>query len=296
MANNSILPFANIDTGTNLLSDAAYAALSDRTNGVQPGVASSRLQNKTLRQVATMAAGLAQFAADRQNTDVTDGLTPAQVASILSAAFTGRLLRQRLFGSSQTPTYLAATRMIRVRLMGGGCAGGGAPATPAGQISGGTGGGAGCYVEALISSGFINQPLIIGSGGAGQAGANGSQGGTSTFMGLVAGGGSGGVSYGPTGAPFTAGGSNVTTVSGGDLNVQGQAGGVLFLITGTQGLSGEGGHCLWGTGGGSVNASVNGTSGSGFGAGGGGALNYGSEAAKSGGPGRQGACIIEEFE
>lgn len=83
---NQILPFASTDTTTNLLTQAEYSSDSQRPIGNQPGTARSKLVNKVLRQTSTISAGLAQFLADMQNTDVTDALTPAQLAAIIDAA------------------------------------------------------------------------------------------------------------------------------------------------------------------------------------------------------------------
>lgn len=91
MAENQILPFAVQDTGTNLLTQAEYAADAQRLAGHQPGVARSKLENKALRQVSTMAAGLAQFIADGQSEDVTDSKTPAGIAALLSSALSSEL-------------------------------------------------------------------------------------------------------------------------------------------------------------------------------------------------------------
>lgn len=84
MATNEILPFGA--AATNELSQADYAADSQRANGHQPGFARSELINKTLHQTSTVAAGVAQFIADRQGTGVTDTLLPSQVASMFAAA------------------------------------------------------------------------------------------------------------------------------------------------------------------------------------------------------------------
>lgn len=86
MATNEILPFASTNTGTNLLTQAEYSADSQRVIGHQPGIARSKLENKVLRQASTIAAGLAEFIADWQANNVTDGLTPQQVADYLLAA------------------------------------------------------------------------------------------------------------------------------------------------------------------------------------------------------------------
>jgi len=86
VAANQILQIASSDTGTNLLTQAEYAADAQRPTGNLPGVARSKLVNKALRQTSLMAAGVAQFIADKQPNDVVDTATPAQIASWLEEA------------------------------------------------------------------------------------------------------------------------------------------------------------------------------------------------------------------
>lgn len=86
MATNEILRFAETNTGTNLLTQAEYAADAQRLIGHQPGIARAKLENKALRQASLMAAGLAEFIADYQANNVTDSLTAQQVADYLLAA------------------------------------------------------------------------------------------------------------------------------------------------------------------------------------------------------------------
>lgn len=88
MATNEILPFASTNTGTNLLTQSEYAADSQRVIGHQPGIARSKLENKALRQATLMVAGLAEFIADYQANNVTDSLTPQQIADYLLNAIT----------------------------------------------------------------------------------------------------------------------------------------------------------------------------------------------------------------
>lgn len=88
MATNEILPFATDDTGTNLLTQAEYSTDAQRDIGHQPGIARSKLTNKTMRQTSLLAAGLAEFIADYQANNVTDGLTPQQIADYLLQAIT----------------------------------------------------------------------------------------------------------------------------------------------------------------------------------------------------------------
>lgn len=86
MATNEILPFASTDTGTNLLTQSEYSADSQRTIGNQPGIARSKLVNKAFRQSTAIAAGVAQYMANKQGTNVIDSLTTAQLATIMENA------------------------------------------------------------------------------------------------------------------------------------------------------------------------------------------------------------------
>lgn len=60
MASTDILPFGTGD-GANVMSQAAYAALSARTAGFSTGVAQSQQLNKVWRQSSFVAAGLANW-------------------------------------------------------------------------------------------------------------------------------------------------------------------------------------------------------------------------------------------
>lgn len=84
MAINEILPFAQGVTA-NVPTQSEYVADAERPTGNVPGPARSKLNNKALRQATAIAAGLAQWMADKQATNITDVLTPAQLAAILSA-------------------------------------------------------------------------------------------------------------------------------------------------------------------------------------------------------------------
>ncbi len=86
MANN-ILPFCPTDTGTNLLTQAEYVAASDRTNGNQPGVASSKLVNKAIRQSAFISSQIAQYISDKTGSSVLDDGDTATLLAIMVAAF-----------------------------------------------------------------------------------------------------------------------------------------------------------------------------------------------------------------
>jgi len=86
MATNNFLPFSPTDTGTNLLTQVEYAAATDRTIGNQPGVASSKLNNKALRQSAFITSQLAQWLSNVIDQNVLDD---ADTAALLAQFYTG---------------------------------------------------------------------------------------------------------------------------------------------------------------------------------------------------------------
>jgi len=86
MATNEILPFAEDDTGTNLLTQAEYSADAQRLIGNQPGVARSKLVNKVLRQASLIAASLAKFVADNQTNNIVDTASVSNIASWMEKA------------------------------------------------------------------------------------------------------------------------------------------------------------------------------------------------------------------
>lgn len=86
MATNEILQFASTDTGTNLLTQAEYTADAQRTTGNQPGIARSKLVNKSLRQTSLLASTLAQYMANRQSENVVDTKSVAQLEEMLRIA------------------------------------------------------------------------------------------------------------------------------------------------------------------------------------------------------------------
>lgn len=82
MATNEIVVFAGSPTA-NVESQPLYEADPLRTEGNQPGIAEAPLNNKALRQATLLAAGLAQWIADNQTTNIVDTLTPAQIAALI---------------------------------------------------------------------------------------------------------------------------------------------------------------------------------------------------------------------
>lgn len=84
---NDFVPFCSTDTGTNLLEQAAYLASPNLPIGNQPGVASSQLVNKALRQATYIASQIAQFISNATNTSVLDAATPTTLLSQMFGAF-----------------------------------------------------------------------------------------------------------------------------------------------------------------------------------------------------------------
>lgn len=91
MATSEILQFASQDTGSNLLTQSEYEGDAQRVIGHQPGIARSRLENKVLRQTSLMAAGLAQFMAANQSSDITDGLSAQDIADALNLSLENKI-------------------------------------------------------------------------------------------------------------------------------------------------------------------------------------------------------------
>lgn len=82
---NEFLPFTPTDTGTNLLSQADYSTATDRTIGNQPGIASSKLNNKAIRQATYVVSQISQFVADKTGADVLDNALPARLLAQINA-------------------------------------------------------------------------------------------------------------------------------------------------------------------------------------------------------------------
>src|SRR6188768_365178 len=85
MAANNILPFAQAG-GALVQSQATYAADAQRTIGNQPGTARADFVNKAMRQVSALCAGIGQFLADNQATDIDDTILAAAFSTIITNA------------------------------------------------------------------------------------------------------------------------------------------------------------------------------------------------------------------
>lgn len=320
MATSNILPFSPNDTGTNLLSDAAYLAASDRSNGNQPGVASSKLNNKALRQSSAIAAGVAQYIANRQATNVTDALTSTQIETALAAATKGRLIRTLSYlrvggvqmvvidGAAATATgagtYTPGLGMsfCIAKVQAGGGAGGGPSLPTAGNVTLGSPGGSGAYGVSVFTAATIgaSQPVTVGLGGVKVVAGTGGTGGTSSLGSLLtsAGGIGGGILASQT-PPAVAGNSSSVGPTGANWyrsNGTGSAPTFSATAAANGGFGGNGGASVFGGGGAGPAGNGPGIDAPNYGSGGSGAvINNGFGGNTAGGNGGDGIVIIEEY-
>jgi hypothetical protein len=82
---NDFLPFAT-GGGANVEAQATYASDTTRTNGNQPGIASSALNNKALRQGSVIASQIAQYVGNIANVNVLDDGDTTKLLQIITAS------------------------------------------------------------------------------------------------------------------------------------------------------------------------------------------------------------------
>jgi hypothetical protein len=87
MNTNDFLPFCSTDSGTNLIEQPAYVVSAARPIGNQPGIASSQLNNKALRQGTYVVSQLAQYISNQANVSTFDDAIPAELLAQMNAAF-----------------------------------------------------------------------------------------------------------------------------------------------------------------------------------------------------------------
>lgn len=199
---------------------------------------------------------------------------------------------------SGTHTPQTWTRRMRVRLLGGGAAGGGANVTGAGQASVGSAGGAGAYIEHEYTTIAGSYSYGVGAGGTGVSAGTGGSGGNTTFGALTAGGGTGGVASAAGASVSAIGGAGGTPTGGNIVSTSGHPGGnSVYSQTGSCVFGGNGGTGPWGGSAvgnlGSTNNGNNAVANSG--SGGTGGSNGSSQPARTGGNGGSGIIIVEEF-
>lgn len=303
---NDFLPFAG-SGGANVMTQAAYAAMSTRTTGFVSGTALSPQLNKVWRQSSIIASVLAQYISDLSGQDAVDDGTTATLLTNLKTSLRGRLVGVQTFDAVGTFTYTktpgADTAIFDVTSGGG--QGGGSPAGNATQLGFGTGGHSGCRLVGKISLvGVPSLSVTVGAGGnTGVAGAAGQAGSTSSVSTLITcPGGAGGGLVGPTAGPSiiansaayaqpsATGAVTVLVSQPGNGGIAGQA------ISGGIGISGVGG-CSPTFG---VNISANigtgtGSPGTQKGQGGSGAFSAINAAVQKGGDGAPGKITVYEY-
>lgn len=217
------------------------------------------------------------------------GLTPSgsdwtQVAQAVNALVGARPRGMLTFGASGTFTVPADVFSVEYELWGAGGAAGGS----VGSGGAGAGGGAGAYVRGKLSVTPGQEiSVIIGKGGVGTNGADGTSGGSS-FIGsdIKAIGGS----YGTAGVNTTSNGWGLGgKASGGNININGYPGQGATSLTSTTAISGQGGGSFGGGPSFSISVKGNGAGGTYPGGGGSGSVGDG----YAGGAGSDGACIFQ---
>jgi len=210
-------------------------------------------------------------------------------------------LCQFFFGSG-TWNKGSSTRTVRVQVQGSGAAGAGAAITPAGQTSCGGGGAAGTYCERWFAADDLasSEPVVVGTGGVGVAGASGGVGAVSSFSAAATlvsapGGSAAGVLGAGVSPGFGTGGPDAGSGTGA-FRVRGGAGqnSIRVGVGVGQAAGGNGGNSPLGTGGRGGIGNSSGTTGS-MGGGGGGAANDPSQSARAGSNGGEGIVIVTQF-
>jgi hypothetical protein len=271
-ATNDFLPFA-IGGGANVEDQADYSVDTLRTNGNQPGVAVSALNNKALRQGTFVASQVAQFLANVNNMDVQDNTTSTQLLAQLVGALqflppvintftssTGTWNTTFVFmvstpsvsptvGATYTDSGSTTFTVVKTVTLSGGvvavyATGGTAPVVGAapGTLTKTAGTGDATVTYYAVRAPLSLEVLMVGGGGGGgstgSGASNGTAGGNSTFGTslLVANGGS----FGAGGTATNGGVGGTTSLGSGPQGI---------ALSGGQGGSSQSGASIGGFGG-----------------------------------------------
>jgi hypothetical protein len=177
---NDFVPFAT-GAGANVLTQTAYLASPNLSGGQQPGVASSALNNKALRQATYIASCIAQYLANFTGNNVLDDGNQSEVLSTMALVFNNPPTFTILKTGSGTynPPSGPSPVALKIRAIGGGS--GGAGCGP-GAGSGGAGG------NTTFGS-------FITAGGASASSLSGNLGGVGGIATLTTGGGVSGIGF-----------------------------------------------------------------------------------------------------
>jgi len=210
----------------------------------------------------------------------------------------GGLQSQQVFTSTGSSTWTkpAGITKVKVIVTGAGGGGGGGQSTGNGGAGGGAGGTA---IEIIDVSSVSTVAVTVGTGGSGGAGGgSGGAGGTSSFGSYCsATGGYGGQTGNQNNNPASTYTRGVG--SGGDINLTGGDG--MQSSGGSQDdepAGSHGGASYWGDGGmsGSPNGLYDGGTGKAYGSGGGGGDHSATHGEASGGAGKAGIVVVEEYK
>jgi len=149
MGTNNFLTFCPTDSGTNLLTQSEYAIAADRTVGNQPGVASSKLVNKAIRQSAFITSQIAQYLANKLNANVLDDADVAVLQALFVSAFAMNA-SEGIENVTVTATVGASALTVALKTSSGGNASAAEPAFIG-------------FRSSTLTSGVYNRRMISGA-------------------------------------------------------------------------------------------------------------------------------------
>jgi hypothetical protein len=304
-----VLAAGDTMTGSLVRTGATTGIAVELSSGVW--AVSARIPGDTDQRIVVRANGDLQWGSGSAARDVNLYRSAANVlktddtmdvAALLVAGAAPQFGLREIVTFASSGSFTKATyswlRAVRVRLVGGGGGGAGAAITNSSQVSFGSGGGSAGYAEELILVGALeaSETVTIGAAGTGGVGANGTDGGTTSFGAHVsATGGGGGITSGAV-AGGSVDGAARGTGSGGDFHQQGANSPLAFGNASANISAPSSGADSHMGGGGSARIGTTGRAGGTVGAGGGGAGNRPNGGSTlTGGAGAIGFMVVELY-